>query len=267
MKKSGLICWLLAMVIMISGCGSLGIGDHLKNEIAMASSKETDSGLETDASVESRETPESGIEETETPAEAKENTEGAETAGGNDVITETEGTPREEVPTGSPGLTFVDLSDLEFFFASGAGGWATVLYINEDGSFYGNYHDSDMGSMGEGYPHGTIYYCDFTGRFSAPVQVNDYTYSMQIEELTYAQDAGTEEIRDETLYVYSDAYGLNDAKDILIYLPGAPLDQLPLDFRSWIGYYDLSLTTDTTLPFYALNNENMQYGFSSSSRD
>lgn len=191
MKKSGLICWLLAMVIMISGCGSLGIGDHLKNEIAMASSEETDSetGSKSEAvsSAESSSTPESETDNMETPEESKETPENVETSGERGK--ETEASTGGE---GDQGLTFGDLSDLEFFFASGAGGWSTVLYINKDGSFYGNYHDSDMGSMGEGYPHGTIYYCDFTGRFSAPVQVNDYTYSMQIEELTYARDAGTE---------------------------------------------------------------------------
>ena len=49
----------------------------------------------------------------------------------------------------------------------------------------------------------------------------------------------------------------------MIYLPGAPLDELPEEFRSWIGYYDLSRTTETELPFYALNNEAQQQGFTS----
>ena len=39
-----------------------------------------------------------------------------------------------------------------FFFSSGAGGWETGLIINEDWSFSGDFHDSEMGANGEEYP-------------------------------------------------------------------------------------------------------------------
>lgn len=158
---------------------------------------------------------------------------------------------------------FANFAELEFNFYSGVGGWATTMYVNEDGSFYGEYYDSERGIAGEGYPNGTMYQCDFSGQFTEPVKVNDYTYSVQISELNYEEEAGKEEIRDGVMYCYSTAYGLDDAEDILIYLPGAPLAELPEEFRSWIGYYDLSNTEDTELPFYALNNETRQFGFSS----
>ncbi len=160
-------------------------------------------------------------------------------------------------------ISFADLNQIQFCFSSGAGAWATVMTIHADGSFSGEYHDSDMGVTGDSYPNGTQYRCDFSGQFTQPVKVNDYTYSMQISELNFAKEAGTEEIRDGVRYIYSEANGLDGAQDILIYLPGAPLEELSEDFRSWIGYYDLSRTTDTELPFYALNNEAQQYGFSS----
>lgn len=137
-----------------------------------------------------------------------------------------------------------------------------MLAIHADGSFSGEYFDGDMGVAGEGYS-GTMYQCEFNGQFTQPVKVNDYTYSMQINELNYVKEAGKEEIKDNILYVYSDAYGLVGAKDILIYLPGAPLAELPEEFRSWVGYYDLSYTMDTELPFYALYNVAEQCGFSS----
>lgn len=160
-------------------------------------------------------------------------------------------------------FSFAELTDLQFSFCSGAGGWATLMFIHEDGSFSGEYFDGELGSTGEGYPNGTMYQCDFSGQFTQPKKVNDYTYSMQISEINYAEEAGTEEISDGVLYCYTTAYGLDDAEDILIYLPGAPLAELPEEFRSWVGYYDLSYTTDTELPFYALNNEAQQFGFSS----
>lgn len=160
-------------------------------------------------------------------------------------------------------FSFANFRNLEFWFSSGAGGWATIMTVKADGSFSGQFFDGDLGVTGDGYPNGTMFLCDFTGQFTQPVKVNEYTYSMQILELNYAEEAGKEEIKDGMLYCYTDVYGLEEAEDILIYLSGAPLAELPEEFRSWVGYYDLSYTTDTELPFYALNNEALQYGFSS----
>lgn len=158
---------------------------------------------------------------------------------------------------------FTEFKNLKFVFSSGAGGWATELTIREDGSFSGEYYDGELGATGDAYPNGTMYQSDFTGQFTQPVKVNEYTWSMQIRELTYAKEAGTEEIKNGMRFCYSKAYGLDDAENILIYLPGAPLAELPADFRGWVGYYDLSNSTDTELPFYALYNETPQCGFSS----
>lgn len=160
-------------------------------------------------------------------------------------------------------FSFAEFKNLQFFFSSGAGGWSTSLTIAEDGTFSGEYSDSEMGVSGEDYPNGTRYVCVFSGQFTQPVKVNDYTYSMQIQEITYEKETGTEEILDGILYCYSDAYGLEEAENILIYIPGTPLAELSEEFRWWIGYQNLSDTTDTELPFYALNNEKHQYGFSS----
>lgn len=160
-------------------------------------------------------------------------------------------------------LSFDCFKNLEFCFCSGAGGWQTTLSISADGSFSGDYFDGELGATGDDYPNGTMYQCNFNGQFSNPVKINDYTYSMQISELNFTQEVGTEEIVNGTLYCYTEAYGLDNAENILIYLPGAPLAELPEEFLSWVGYYDLSSTTDTELSFYALNNETQQYGFTS----
>ena len=60
---------------------------------------------------------------------------------------------------------FGALNGKEFGFASGAGGWSSELTFANDGIFMGSYHDSDMGDTGDGYPNGTIYVSDFSGRF------------------------------------------------------------------------------------------------------
>ena len=160
------------------------------------------------------------------------------------------------------GFSFADVADREFFFSSGAGGWCTVLYIDEDGSFEGNFRDSDMGSTGEGYPNGTLYYCDFKGRFTEPQKVNDYTYRFQIAEISLADEVGKEENKDGVHYIYSDAYGLDDSEYFFMYLPGTPLAELSEEFLRWIGYHNgMEGTTDTELPFYALYNVEQEYGF------
>ena len=158
---------------------------------------------------------------------------------------------------------FSELKNLEFYFSSGAGGWRTVLHIDGSGGFSGTYSDSDMGGSGEDGIWGIQYRCDFTGQLTQPVRVDDYTYSVRIDEIAYEKEAGTDEVIGGTHYYYTDPYGLEDAEELLIYLPGAPLGQLPQEFRGWVGYYD---NTRDELPFYALNNEVHQQGFSSYDR-
>lgn len=174
--------------------------------------------------------------------------------------TETEWPDDAEADTG---FSFADLVNYQFTFSSGAGGWGTALNIRADGSFFGGYSDSEMGAKGEGYSHGMVYQSDFTGTFTQPVKVNDTTYSMKIREISYAVEPGREEIKDEVLYSYTTAYGLDDAETILIYLPGTPLTEISEEVRGWLGYYDLSRAEETELSSYALNNEITQQGFSS----
>lgn len=158
---------------------------------------------------------------------------------------------------------FDELKGNRFVFASGAGAWGTELLIGEDGVFEGQYHDSDMGSIGAGYPNGTVYFCAFTGQFSEPEKVNEYTYKMTINTIEYANEAGSEEILDEVLYSYSEAYGLFGAEEMLIYLQGAPIAELPEEYMSWVRGSAYIEEGTTALPFYGLYNEAEQCGFSS----
>ena len=100
-----------------------------------------------------------------------------------------------EEPPEQPTFSFADVAELEFYFSSGAGGWRTVLYIHDDGSFEGEFSDSDMGSNGNDYPNGTVYYSEFSGAFTEPEPVDTYTWRFQIDHLEYAHEFG-EEITD-----------------------------------------------------------------------
>lgn len=159
-------------------------------------------------------------------------------------------------------LTFQTLRRCDFYFSSGAGAWSTVLQIAADGSFSGVYHDSDMGDIGEGYPNGTLYYCAFSGQLAPLERVDEYTYSTRIQSIETENEPDAQEIRDGVRRIYSQPYGLDGAEQLLIYLPGAPLGQLPDEFRSWVGYYNVPESGDAVLPFYGLYNAAAQCGFS-----
>lgn len=160
---------------------------------------------------------------------------------------------------------FASLPEI-FTFSSGVGAWGTQLSIAEDGTFTGSYHDSEMGSTGEGYPKGTVYFSNFSGKFSEPVQVNQYVYSMNLETLETEGTIGDSYIEDEIRYVYSEPYGLNAAKEFLVYLPGTPVSSVAQSFLSWSG---LNAETESALPagFYGLYNVQEQFGFTGRKED
>lgn len=160
-------------------------------------------------------------------------------------------------------FSFADLADTYFYFSSGAGGWYTELSVNSDGTFGGIHEDSDMGDTGEAYPNGTLYFCDFAGRFDQLERVDAFTWKMKLVSLTSRQEPGMEEIIDGVRYIYSPANGMDGGEDFYLYLPGAKLADLPEDYLRWVGYYNLENTTDAELTFYGIYNEKTGDGFSS----
>ena len=147
----------------------------------------------------------------------------------------------------------------QFIFTSGAGAWNTYLNIHSDGSFDGNFHDSDMGAKGSDYPNGTIYYCDFSGRFGEVKKIDDTTYSMKMLEINYANVPDTEEIKNGQKYIYSTAYGLDEADEVIVYLPNTPVDGLPDGFVNWTSR--LQPYDENTIGYYGLYNVNEEEGF------
>jgi len=175
-------------------------------------------------------------------------------------VTEPVETVEEVIYEETEEFSFSELQDVWFHFESGAGGWRTEMRIKEDGSFSGSYSDFNMGEFEEEYPRGTCYKCNFAGIFSEPVKVNGYTYSMKIKEISYANEPDTKEIVDEQLHCYTTPYGLDGAEDILIYLPGAPIADLPEEYINWVRTWMEEPETQN-LPFYGLYNVKEQNGF------
>ncbi len=187
-----------------------------------------------------------------TPAEGTAATEESNSAdagqpAGNELPEENTENIFEAMPTG-------------FDFLSGAGGWRTHMELAKDGTFTGLYQDSDMGGRGEGYQKGTVYICSFSGKFTQPQKIGDYTYSMKLESIQQEGITGDMYYEDDIRYIYSDPYGLNDADEFLIYCPGIALSQLPQGFINWIHSF-VDVRTEQTLPYYGIYNVNGEMGF------
>lgn len=148
----------------------------------------------------------------------------------------------------------------EFVFSSGAGGWATEITLNDDGTFNGQYHDSDMGDSGTGYSNGTVYICDFSGKFTMPKKINEYIYSMNLETLDVEGTFGTVYYENDIRYIVSDPYGFDNADEFMIYLPGIAMSDLPEGFINWL-YAFINVQTTEILPCYGIYNVGGEEGF------
>ncbi len=148
----------------------------------------------------------------------------------------------------------------EFYFSSGAGAWGTSLTLNADGTFTGSYHDSDMGDIGDGYPNGTRYVCEFSGKFSDFIMQNDYSCKMTLTDLQVAVPEGREWIEDGIKHIASEPYGIDGGTEFILYLPNTPTVLLTEEFLSWWqGRYDSP--SNETLTCYGILNVSNQLGF------
>lgn len=151
----------------------------------------------------------------------------------------------------------------EFWFMSGVGGWVTILHIHQDGTFEGYYTDMDMGDTGEGYPNGTAYESEFSGKFTDVRRISEYEYSMRLESLHVEGTVGSERIEDGMRVFTSDPHGLSSPDEFLLYLPGRPTADLPVAFIEWVAMPNVWYEDEIpeTLPFWGLYNVGGAEGF------
>lgn len=157
---------------------------------------------------------------------------------------------------------------VEFSFLSGAGAWRTILTLNRDGSFTGWFLDSEMGEVGEAYPNGSVYVCDFSGKFKNIEAVDAYSYKMTLTDLKTEKPVGEEWIENEIRYVASGPHGLNDpmtnqvCTDFVFYLPDTPVEQVPEEFLIWWPYRSSQESDEIhTLSCYGILNVAASFGF------
>lgn len=98
-------------------------------------------------------------------------------------------------------------------------GGQTGMRIQEDGSFSASYYAMDTEDTGEDYQGGTMYYGSGFGQIAEPVRVDDYTYKAKVESITWSETDG-ESFQGGMRMVYTEVYGLEEAEEFMIYLPG-----------------------------------------------
>ena len=182
------------------------------------------------------------------------------------AITETNAVPETSLLEG--GQLPLPEEDTEFSFLSGAGAWRTVITLNRNGAFTGSYLDSEMGEIGEEYPKGSVYICDFSGKFENIEKIDAYSYKMTLTDVTTEKAVDEEWIEDEIRYVASAPHGLNDPINMLectefvFYLPDTPVDQVPEEFLIWWPYrYTQETDPKDTLSCYGILNVTTNFGF------
>lgn len=236
-------------VVIVLMCFVIGVG--LLSSCGKAKESETQ---QANSEIMVEETPDVDVTENKSlPEEAKKPV---------NKITKREEISKNEEVTVSEEIQLFEETSKKLAFSSGAGAWSTLITLNSDGSFEGIYHDSEMGISGEGYPHGSVYICAFSGQFDDIKQVNDYTYSMTLSEITTQDNEGEEWIKDQIRYIASVPYGMEDGEEFLLYNPETPIKELPENFLSWWPKRYLSEEeVEEILSCYGLYNKEMGYGF------
>ena len=163
---------------------------------------------------------------------------------------------------------------LKMYFSSGVGAWYTEIVIHADGSFEGNYHDTDMGDVGEENPNGTLYICDFKGRFSELEKINDYTYSLTLESIEVEDENAEDRIEDGMLVVHSYPHGLMNkdgsdyGKEFLLFVPNTEIEVLKNEYQTtemenFLNWWPVRMSEEQngTLSVYGLMNVHTGDGF------
>ncbi len=127
----------------------------------------------------------------------------------------------------------------KYVFSSGAGAWSTELNINDDFTFSGMYHDSELGLIGEKNPNGTVIICEFTGEFSKPEKVDNYTYKLPVKSISLKNEDGYVYYDDGIKYeCVGEPYGFDGCREFYLYIKGRQTSDLSEEFLGWIYDYN-----------------------------
>lgn len=227
MNKRIVLSALLASTMLLASCDLLTGTDKGGDETAASTALETEA-----PAIESEEA--AGTSVIETQATETEVTEAEETQVTETSETETDESQMPDDEEGTP-LTDEEISSFfasnadTFLMSSGAGGWGSFMTVNSDGTFDYNYHDSDFDMF---------YICHAQGRLGNVVMIDEYTYKVEILEMTFEYEVNSEwTVTDtdgsEINYTASDSYGLHQGDILTYFARGIEAASLPEGYTFW----------------------------------
>lgn len=166
----------------------------------------------------------------------------------------------EPVQSAKPAPLLDQIAGKTFYFESGVGGWDTQFTVDKDGNVKGRFHDSDVGMTGEGYPNGTMQESVFTGRLTDIKVLADGVYEATLVDQATAKAAGTEEIIDGVLHIYTKPYGIevDIGQTLTFYAPGRPTAGMADEVLRWL-HMNMSVPEDAeTLPCWVVCDWNSE---------
>ena len=157
---------------------------------------------------------------------------------------------------------FDDLAGKSYWFWTGHGGWYEKFCIEKDGSFFGIFLDTNMGENAPEYEYGTQYNSIYFGQLDNITKIDDYTYAVELKHINYDYEIDSQMIVDKVLNIYTESYFWSDAKILMIYLPGTPINELPDWAYGWIEKDVMGNTelTDICIANAADINAALDYG-------
>ena len=260
MKKRMLwVAGMAACMICLSGCASslTGVSDTVDEAVAYVQEKAEDFTTKDEEKTTDQSDEEAVNEEPigeepasdETTSEASAGEESiTEEQASEDIVSEVSDETNNLLPISEP---------VDMVFSSGAGAWGTEMTLHPDGTFEGQYMDSDSGDIGEDY-NGVTYIATFTGKFDDTKQVNDYTYRMILTEVNIEE---TEEwIENGVKYIPSDVYGISGGDVFYFFTDKTPMNALTEECKSWTRAFFVEEHQETLMR-YGLYNALQGYAF------
>lgn len=230
-RLSTLLAALVLCLGLLAGCGSASHPDDAAEETSQAPAAPEGGAPESN--------------ESDRQADADDAPAGGSSA---------DGTPISALPEDFP---------MELTFSSGAGAWRTLLTLQPDGSFTGQYTDWDAGGDPSQYPEGIYYICTFSGTFKDLRQLDETTYVMTLDTLTAQETEGEEWTEDGILYIGSAPYGLEGGSTFVLYAPESSTDVLTTDALrvEWPEWNLPETVPEGQLGCWLLYNQEMDQAF------
>ena len=155
----------------------------------------------------------------------------------------------------------LDVFPMDMMLSSGAGGWRTQITLKEDGTFVGDYYDSEMGMSHTDYDY-TVNICEFSGKYEIIEKIDDYSYTFKFTEVQSEKDEGEQWIEDRIRYVSSGHWGVSVDQEYILYTDKTPIEKVSENLLVWWPYkYNYEEENIKTLMCYGLYNKDEEIAF------